>query len=134
VQTDIVKSVLAACDLIHSIIASPPFCSGMRITLGWGAFAKVYRGTIVNPPLARTGSAFSATVNISNDAMPRLGMLVPSKTAIGPQKSMTTAPSEIRTATGTPRSSGGFMLAIFCARSCGKSADAAIAPGRTAAA
>jgi len=81
------------------------------MTFGVGASAIVCVGTIFIPPLARIGLLLSATVYRRNAPMPPPIMTF-SNTSHGPQKSMMTAPSEIRNATGMPPLAGGVSLLV----------------------
>src|SRR5580765_6271217 len=91
----------------------------MTITFGGGAFSIVYSGTICIPPLVRTGFFVSATVYKRNGISSLLGITTSWKTSHGPQKSITTAPSEIRKATGIWPLSGGFSEIVSVATAFG---------------
>src|SRR5919106_304400 len=111
-----VTSVVSEDFLIHSNTAGlGALCAGMTITFGGGAFWIVYSGTICIPPLVRIGFLVSATVYRRNGISSPPGIMTSWKTSQGPQKSITTAPSEIRKATGIWPLLGGFREAVVSA-------------------
>ncbi len=109
-HTDMVTSVVLVDLRIHSSTASlGSLWAGMTMTFGGGADSRVYPGTICIPPLVRMGLVVSATVyrrKASPCVRPRMWTF--SNTSHGPAKSMTTAPSEMRKATGMAPSAGGW--------------------------
>src|SRR5512146_2705107 len=114
VHTDMVTSVAFVAFLLHSSIALFPFCAGITITFGAGAFANVYSGTIFTPPETRTGFNVSATVYVWNGIwssmlLPRDEIITSLKTSHGPARSIITVPSETTNATGIPPCSGGVI-------------------------
>src|SRR5262249_41172769 len=70
-------------------------------------------------PLVRIGFLVSPTVNRRNGISSLLGIMASWKTSHGPQKSMTTAPSEIRKATGIWPLLGGFNEVVSVATASG---------------
>ena len=86
--------------------------AGTTTTRGFGASATEKSGTMRMPPVRRTGSRPSATVNRrkgiwSSCEGPRSGNITSWKTSHGPVKSITVAPSETRKATSIAPLAGG---------------------------